>query len=172
MDRRVDLFIGLFVIALGAAVILVAGGIRPTGPVVDPIGPRGFPYLIGVAFLLSGAVIVYGRLRRWDRGGPSVVATEGEPDEPDVPASAPQAWTIMAASVIYALALNPVGYLLATPIYVAVALRTMRMRSWTTILVMAIAYTVLTYLVFAILMRVNLPLGPLTGTMRSLGLGR
>jgi putative tricarboxylic transport membrane protein len=172
VDRRIDLIIGILVIALGAAVLFFALDIRPTGPVVDPIGPRAFPYMIGLFFLLGGSRIVLVRLREWRSETGPLVAEEGEPDEPGVPASAAQAFTIMAAAVIYAVTLSRVGYLLMTPLFVVIALKALRLKSWAVVIVTALAYTAVTYIVFAHYLGVDLPLGPLAGPFHSLGLAR
>jgi hypothetical protein len=172
VDRRIDLIIGLLVIALGAAVLYVAQGIRPTGPVVDAIGPRAFPYMIGVFFLLGGSRIVYVRLKSWRTETGNLVAEEGEPDEPGVPASAAQAFTVMGAAVVYALMLPTAGYAIGTPAFVIVTLKALRMRSWPAVILTALAYTAVTYVVFAHYLAVDLPLGPLTGAFRSVGLAR
>jgi len=170
MDRRIDLALALLVVVLGVAVIIGAQDIRRTGPVVDPIGPRAMPYIVGMLFVVGGLRIVSIRLRSWRRDGGNLVATDGEPDEPGVPASARQAFTVIAASVLYALALSSVGYIVATPLYVIVGLRAMRVRSWWSTCAAALIYTTLTYVVFAHYMRVDLPLGITAGAMRSLGL--
>jgi putative tricarboxylic transport membrane protein len=172
VDRRIDLIIGILVIALGAAVLYVAQGIRPTGPVVDAIGPRAFPYMIGIFFLLGGSRIVYVRLRQWRTEAGNLLAEEGEPDEPGVPASAPQAFTVMAAAVIYAFTLSTVGYAVGTPAFVIVTLKALRMKSWPAVIATALAYTAVTYVVFAHYLSVDLPLGPLTSAFRSIGLTR
>jgi hypothetical protein len=65
-----------------------------------------------------------------------------------------------------------VGYIIATPLYVVVGLKAMRLRSWPTVLLTAAIYTLVTYVVFAVYMRVNLPVGPLTDLFRSVGLAR
>jgi hypothetical protein len=64
------------------------------------------------------------------------------------------------------------GYPITTPLFVIAALKAMRMQSWVTILVLAIVYTAVTYVVFAHYLRVDLPLGPLTSTFHQLGLSR
>jgi putative tricarboxylic transport membrane protein len=170
MDRRIDLAIAILVVALGVAVIVIAGDIRPTGPVVDPIGPRALPYIIGFFLLIGGLRIISIRLRSWRRERGHLVATDGEPDEPGIPSSALQAFTIMGASVLYALTLSTVGYVVGTPLYVIAGLRAMRMKSWTAIIITAVVYTAFTYILFAHYMRVDLPLGVMAGPMRSLGI--
>ena len=171
MDRRADLAIGALVILFGVFVLYTAGGIRPTGPVVDPIGPRGFPYMIGVCFLVGGGAVVFSRLRSWRQEVGPTVESDGEPDEPGVPASAAQAWTVMLAAIGYMLALHPAGYFIATPAFVTVALKAMRMRLGPAALI-ALVYTLATYVLFALYLKVNLPLGPLDGLFRSLDLVR
>lgn len=172
MNRNIDLAIGILVIALGVAVLLIAKDIRPTGPVVDPIGPRAFPYIIGVFFLIGGSRIVYVRLRNWHGESGPIVANDGEPDEPDVPASALQAFAVMSALALYAFTLGTAGYVLATPIFIAVGLKAMRVKSLPVIFLTALLYTAVTYVIFAYYMRVALPLGPLADLFRSFGLAR
>lgn len=170
MNRNIDLLIGVLVIVFGVFVLFVAKDIRPTGPVVDPIGPRAFPYMIGVFFLLGGARIVFVRLASRARETGTSVASDGEEDEPGVPASAVQAFIVMGAAVLYALAMSVVGYLLATPAFVIGGLWAMKMRSWLTMGLTALTYTLITYVIFAHYMRVALPLGPLANPLRSMGI--
>lgn len=89
-----------------------------------------------------------------------------------MPASAARAWTIMGASVLYILLLEPLGYIITTPLYVVLALKTMRMKAWSGPILTAIIYTAVTYIVFAIYMRVNLPVGPFTELFRAYHIGR
>jgi putative tricarboxylic transport membrane protein len=172
MDRRIDLAIGIAVILAGLGVLYVARGIRPTGPVVDAIGPRAFPYMIGLFFLVGGTWTVINRLRLWKGERGDIVETDGEPDEPDVPASALQAFTVIGVSILYVAAMPRLGYPITTPLFVIAALKAMRMQSWLTILVLALVYTAVTYIVFAHYLRVDLPLGPLASTFHQFGLSR
>ncbi len=172
MDRRIDLAIGIAVFLAGLGVLFVAHGIRPTGPVVDAIGPRAFPYMIGIFFLIGGSWTVLGRLRSWKSETGNFVESEGEPDEPDVPASALQSFAVIVASILYVLAMPRLGYPIATPLFVIAALKAMRMQSWLAIIVIALVYTAATYIIFAHYLRVDLPLGPLRDLFHSLGLSR
>lgn len=172
MDRRIDLAIGIAVALAGLGVIFVANGIRPTGPVVDAIGPRAFPYMIGIFFLIGGSWTVLNRLRGWKNESGNIVESEGEPDEPGVPASALQSFAVIVASILYVLAMPRLGYPIATPFFVIAALKAMRVRSWLTIVAIAVVYTAVTYVIFAHYLRVDLPLGPLASSFHSLGLSR
>lgn len=172
MDRRVDLLIALLVVAAGVFVIVVAQGIRSIGPVVDPLGPKAIPNVVGALMILGGGGIAVSRLRRWRQEPGHLVDNEGEPDERGVPASSRQAALIMALSFGYVAALPYLGYIIASLVFVGGALRVMRVRSWAAIVLTAAIYTVVTYLVFARVVNVNFPLGPLADVLRSLGLAR
>lgn len=167
MDKRIDLFIAGIVFLFGCFVLVESFGIRPTGPVVDTIGPRGFPIVIGAIFAIGGLAVATARLRAWNAEPGNLVTTDGEPDEPNVPASGPQAWALMAIAICYALTLQHLGYLIATPLFVGFALVAMKLRSVATLVGTAAIYTAITYLVFATLMGVRLPLGPLVGLLSS-----
>jgi putative tricarboxylic transport membrane protein len=172
MDRRIDLAIGIAVILAGFGVLYVAHGIRPTGPVVDVIGPRAFPYMIGIFFLVGGTWTVVNRLRLWRSDPGNIIETDGEPDEPDVPASALQAFTVIGVSILYVAAMPRLGYPITTPLFVIAALKAMRMPGWVMVVVLALVYTAATYIIFAHYLRVDLPLGPLAATFHQIGLSR
>ncbi len=163
MDKRIDLFIAGIVVLFGCFVLVQSFGIRPTGPVVDKIGPRGFPVVIGTVFIVGGLAVMFGRLRNWSAETGNMIEPDGEPDEPGVPASGPQAWILMTLAFLYALSLTQLGYFIATPLFVGGALAVMRVRSAATLVGAAVVYTVITYLVFGTMMGVRLPLGPLAG---------
>jgi hypothetical protein len=159
LDKRIDLFIAGLVFLFGFFVFVGSFGIRPTGPVVDTIGPRGFPMVIGLIFMGGGLAVVFGRLRGWRREPGTLVETDGEPDEPGIPASGLQAWSLMGMALAYILSLSHLGYLIATPVFVGVALVMMKVRSVTTLAVTPVLYTAITYIVFRTVMGVQLPLG-------------
>jgi Tripartite tricarboxylate transporter TctB family len=172
MDRRIDLGIGIAIVLIGIGVLFMSQHIRSTGPVVDAIGPRAFPYMIGIFFLVGGGWTVLNRLRRWQSEAGHSIEGDGEPDEPDVPASAWQSFAVMTCCALYIAALTTLGYPIATPVFVIAALKAMRMKSWPAVLLIALVYTAATYVIFGHYLRVDLPLGPLTDAFRALGLAR
>ena len=173
MDRRVDLAIAFIVVAVGVFVLVEAQSIRPFGPVVDPLGPASFPRILGSALIIGGGIVAATRLRRWgatDAG--NLVTSDGEPDEAGVPASAQRAFVVMALTFAYALTLPLVGYVIGTPVFVAAGLWVMKFRTWYWVALIAIVYTVVTYLVFSQIANARLPVGPLLELFRSWGLTR
>jgi hypothetical protein len=76
----------------------------------------------------------------------------------------------MAISVVYAVLLMPLGYLIATPPFVALGLsRDGRAASGYTV-VIPLVWTVTTYLLFSQLLNVRIPVGPFAPLFRELGL--
>jgi hypothetical protein len=169
MDRRVDLAVAFCVVALGIFVLATAQGIRPAS-IPDPIGSKGGPTFIGLAFIVGGLVLILRRLMRW-RVETTLVPSDGVDDDPGVaPGYARRAIGIWVAAVVYVLALPFAGYLIATPLFIAVALILFSVRSWPMIVGVSIGFTVPVFLVFVEFLNVRLPTGILDMPLRSLGL--
>jgi putative tricarboxylic transport membrane protein len=169
MDTRRDLVIALAVAVLGAGILWMTGSIR-MGIARDVIGPRAFPYAIGTLLLAGGLVLALRRLRFMNVGGGFVAPEEGTEDTQGYPASAGRVLFIMALSVAYLAVLMPVGYLIATPPFVALAFVAMGERKTVYTIVIPLIWTALTYALFSQLLDVRMPVGPFTQLFRDLGL--
>ena len=169
MDRRVDLAVALCVVLLGIFVLVSAQGIQ-TASVPDPIGARGAPTFAGAALCVGGMALALRRLLRWGRER-TIVAPEGMEDDAGVePGSAFRAISIWGASVAYVLVLPLIGYVLATPIFIATVLVLFSIRSWRMIAGVSVGFTVPVFLVFVKLLNVRLPTGVLDGVLRQMDL--
>ena len=168
MDRRIDLAVALAFAAFGLFVIVQAAGI-PAGVMRDPIGPRAAFYVGGGVMLGGGLILAARRLASWRGISDHMVPNEGTPDEPGHPASTRRAFLIVAACLIYALLFQPLGYLLATPPFVFLALFVMGERHWPVTAAIALIFTGTAYVVFAQVLGVRVPVGPFTELFRELG---
>jgi putative tricarboxylic transport membrane protein len=168
MDRRTDLAIAAVVVALGVFVIAVASQIS-LGLYKDPVGPRAFFYGCGVVFILGGLAIVAQRLYGWRREAAPLIAAEGGDDEPGYPVMAWRVWALVLASLVYAALFRPLGYLIATPLYLVAILCLLEVRRPLSVGLTAITFTAFCYIVFAQVLDVRIPVGPLTGFFRSMG---
>ena len=169
MDTRIDLLVAVAVALFGAAVIAVALTI-PDGLYRDAVGPRRVPIGVGLLILGCGAVLALRRLRRLAPTQGWRAEEEGTADEPGHPASLGRAVAVMALTVAYAAALKPLGYLIATPLFVAGALWAMDERRPAKLAMIAILWTAATYVVFAQVLGVRIPVGPLRTLFREWGL--
>lgn len=168
MDRRIDIAISVVLLLFGVFVILHATTIR--APVfVDPIGPRAFFYGCGVIFILGALFNIVQRVRGWGTYPNHIVPAEGVEDEPGHPASFRRAALLAAVSMIYVLTLRPVGYLIGTPLYIFAGLWILEQRNWLLNIIVGVVFTVFFYIIFAQVLGVWLPVGPLTKLFRDLG---
>jgi hypothetical protein len=160
MDRRADLGIALAFVVLGTVVIALTTRIGTT-LVVDPIGPRGFGYVLGAALVLGGSAAGFSRVRRWDEaGGGNVVPSEGASDEEGTPSSAGRPLLVLLSAGLYIALLEVLGFLLATPLFLGALLRLMRTRGRRARVVIPIVFTVVVFVVFTLGLNVGLPAGP------------
>jgi putative tricarboxylic transport membrane protein len=168
MDRRIDMAVALGFVLAGLLVIWQATLIKQ-GVMRDPVGPRAAFYLCGGIMALGGLWIV---LRNWlaMRAGAGLLANnEGTEDTPGHPARFARAAALAALCLAYALLFNPLGYLIATPLFLLSALFLMGQRHWGWNLAVAAIFTLIAYLVFAKVLGVRMPHGPLTDLFRQLG---
>jgi putative tricarboxylic transport membrane protein len=164
MDSRRDLALVLCVVALGVFVIAVAWSFPPA-LIADTIGPRAFPFGIGILLVVGGGAVAIQRLRAMNAAGGYQVEAEGNADEPEHPSSGLRAGALIASTFGYAALLQPLGYLIATPIFLAMALAIMKERNWVSVLSSALIYTLGTYLLFEVLLNARLPTGLLAGIL-------
>ena len=169
MDTRIDLVFSVLVSLFGVLVILMAWHL-PEGVYRDAVGPRAFPLGVGVVMIVGGAIVAARRAMSLFPASGWWAPAEGSEDEPDHPASLGRAMAIFAVSVAYAAAFNPLGYLIATPPFIAATLWLMRERSGPQLIAISLIWTVTTYVIFAQLLAVRLPVGPLRAWFRELGL--
>ena len=168
MDRRLDILLSLTFIALGVFVIVAASTIS-TGIYRDPVGPRAFFYGCAAMFILGGMATIGQRLMSWRSEPGNIVEAEGSEDEAGHPASAARAGLLILSTLVYAWLLQPLGYLIATPLFIAATLVLLRVRGVVKLAAISLIFTLVAYLVFAQLLEVRIPVGPFTTWFREMG---
>jgi putative tricarboxylic transport membrane protein len=166
IDRR-ELVLGALVLLGGLAVIRSALEL-PTGTAADPLGPRGFPVLLGAGLAACGAALIVTSLRVAGRdAATSTVTTE---DEARLPFSWRRLSGAVAVTAVYVFALVPLGALLASTGYALALLllqgRTGRREAAVTV----VAFPLFVYVLVDVLLGVPLPPGPLEPLLRQLGI--
>jgi putative tricarboxylic transport membrane protein len=171
-DRWVDLIGGLAFAAFGLALVVIGELTLHEDIQGDLLGPKAFPRLLGASLFLGGLYVAY---RAWRVPASQVAAaleSDGDEDEPDVPSSVVRAFVVMGLTLLYALVLSGLGYLIATPLYIAAGLYALSIRSKIVLIVVPVALTAFCYYVFAEILMVPLPSGVLTEPLRALGWAR
>ncbi len=169
MDRRWDLAGSLAFVALGIAVIIGAATYPTPEVVFDAIGPMGFPFVLGTFLTIGGAVVSIRTIIGLRRDGRWAIA-EGTEDELEHPSVEWRAPAIMAGSFVYLALLEPVGFLIMTPIALYGALWAMRYRTVLWRVIVAVSFTLVSFVIFTQALRVPLPNGVLDSLLFALGL--
>ena len=147
--------LGIGVLAAGAGYLAAAFLLSEPEGGYAAVGPRVFPIGIGIALV---AVALWIALRG------NVVASASATHAPP---SAPADWRAAAPSVLlflaYIVLLEPVGYLLTTTAFVALAARLLGSRRWGRDLLASLVVAVTVHALFGLLLGLRLPPGLLGG---------
>jgi putative tricarboxylic transport membrane protein len=157
--RRVDRVVALVLVGLGLGVLVLAVRL-PAATAADPVGPRGFPALLGLVLLACGVALGVAP-RITFRGG----VPEGDGEARGALAPRPLLGAI-GLTGLYLAVLEPAGYLLATPPYLAALLLVQGRVTTRAFVLTVLCLPVGLYALFAVIMRVPLPPGPLEPLLR------
>ncbi len=150
-----DIYLGLFFGALSIGLYALTLGFPH---LTVALSPAVFPRFVSVCLFILSAILTVSGFRK--RGA---VTREGK-DKRKVCLDLPfvRRFVMLAVvSFVYLLLLEPIGYVLATPLCVAAAMLIFGEQRWPRVLIVSIAGTVVLYTVFRILFRVPLPRSPL-----------
>lgn len=151
-----ELVIGAILALVGVGVLLAAAELRG-GSTTDPLGPRGFPTLLGIGFIGAGLAVALQALRRARRPAPDTQQTEDE--DADGPALKLRLVLSSAAVVLYVVLLPVVGFFLTTIAFVAGMIRLQGGAAPRAYVAMVLGFPTAVYLLFRVLLRVPLPAG-------------
>lgn len=147
---RANLTILVLTIVL-AIVYLYGTTLIPTLEIGDPLGPKAFPNLLGIGMLIAAGMLAF---EIW-RDKAKNVTQEKIDLQPKVVRVllAVTAWT-----GIYYIAFSPVGYVIATTVYLLPLMAYFHPRKWASNIASAVLFSGLTYWLF-VKLDVNLPNG-------------
>ena len=157
MSLPVDRWLGVCLTLLALAWLwLVRTYIPDIGGETEP-GPQGFPLLLGFVLAALGLILMI-RART-----PHIARPDARPTEVIAPLTlreATAAGGTFALLILYAFLLDKIGFILGTPIVIALALfGLLRMRKWVPIVALAIGFTLGGWLLFDTLLATPLPRG-------------
>ncbi len=171
MNKKIDLVGSIGIALLGVGLLVYAANYPTPTVIFDAVGPMGFPVAIGIFLLVGGGVQslrTYLFIRKYGGWGPE----EGTEDEPEHDVSKWRGLLIMAGFFVYFGLLTPVGYLVLTPVALAMALWAMRYRTWPWRALVAVIFTLVSFALFNTVLGVPLPQGFLTDLLLDFNLIR
>lgn len=135
---------------LGLVLVYGWGGTQLTASLQgDVIGPAFFPRLLTVLGILLGILLFV-------QGVPGTKKERLAGEGSDITALVPAAMLLA-----YALVFEPLGFLLATPLFLVITFRYLGHPSWAGIFGYSAAVTAVVFVLFKYLLDIRLPLGPL-----------
>ena len=144
----------LVCIVVLAAVYFYATSQIPSLEIGDPLGPKAFPRLLGIALVVTGGMLA---MEMWRARGKKVEENAGaEAVDPNVlkVLGAVVVWTALYFSVFELL-----GYVIATTIYLLVLMAYFHPRKWLSNILSSVLFCVISYVMFNHVLGVNLTRG-------------
>jgi putative tricarboxylic transport membrane protein len=145
---------------IGALIYLYADSQLPLVRIGDPLGPKIFPAIIGGGLLLSGLLLMLETYRKRHQVVSASVAPSPLPAHAPVDRQRPGVLLGMLAwTVVYYFAFEPVGYLVATVVFLLGLLTMFHPKKPFTNLAVALGFTAVIYAIFTQLLHVPMPQG-------------
>ncbi|MCE5262977.1 MAG: tripartite tricarboxylate transporter TctB family protein [Deltaproteobacteria bacterium] len=138
------IIIGLFFCILAYRYGLYADGVPGSGL---------FPFLVGILLVLLGSIVWVSAFKESRRGGKEI-----EPLFPQAD-SWKRVFLAVVAIVAYMLVLDSLGFLLATFLFIAFLLRFVEPQKWSTVITASALTAVISYVIFQVFLKSNLPKG-------------
>jgi len=150
---RVDRWLGPCLALAGAAWLGLCYAYIPGARSEGEPGPRAFPLLLGVVLVALGVAVTWFAIAAT---GPVEAESTEEPTRREMQIVA----STFGLFMLYAFLLDKVGFLIATPAAVVLALHgILRTRAWIASLSLAVGLTGACWLFFVLLLKAPLPRG-------------
>jgi len=141
---------------LGAYAIVGAGFIRVPPGSASVLGPRVFPYAVGVLLVAASAAVIV-QIARGRRGVPD----EGEDVDPDAPTDWLTVGKLVVCFLSQLLLIELAGWPIAVAVLFAGAAWSLGAKRWWLAVLIGLGLGLVTQLVFGAWLGLSLPAGPL-----------
>lgn len=148
-----DRVILVFIVVL-AGVYFYATAQIPSLEIGDPLGPKAFPRLLGIALLVTGAMLFGEIMRaRRDKAAPAEKTASGEHGH------LPMIAAVVAFTAVYLLFFEWLGYVLATAPYLLGLMAYFHRGKWLANVLTSVLFSVVSYVLFTRVLEVSLARG-------------
>lgn len=155
---RSDRIFAVCIILLGVTYLYAASLIEPVAH-GDPVGPKAFPILIGVALIGAavGLLLEPRRTSKVDQSTGDKAAIAGQS-----PHNVPAVAAVFIWMTAYVVLLEPVGFLLDCPVFMLGIMAYFHRGHWIVNTAVSVGFTVMVYVLFTKFLLVPLPEGLLS----------
>jgi putative tricarboxylic transport membrane protein len=160
VDRRIDIAVCAVFFLLGLAIYVLSNNIRQ-GSIHDPIGPDGWPKLLGIVLMLTMGANILRRLVAWRSEKGNLVPADGDKDDMPGEASYLRAFSMLAGGFAWVFFVPWIGFIIATATLLALGIGLMRVRTIGKLVIIPLVLSLGIWLMFGVLFGIRLPSGPL-----------
>lgn len=155
-----DLVLGGVLLLVGVGLLLASAQLQ-AGSATDPLGPRGFPSLLGVGFVGSGIALLAKAALVARHPAAYVADADAEHGDEEDHGPAMRSRLLLASLTIvaYVLVLPVGGFLLSTPAFITATIALQGGAARRSFIAMVVGFPIAVYLLFAVLLGVPLPTG-------------
>ncbi|TQR36719.1 tripartite tricarboxylate transporter TctB family protein [Brevibacillus brevis] len=150
MNLMFDRIGSLFFALVGALFIAESQNISSSA-YGSQVGPNMFPFGLGVILILLSLRLL------WETYKKGVVASTSEPQSPQSPLRYKRFLFILAATVLYVLLLEPLGYVIASFAFLLYAFTMMGSKSVLKSAIVSLLFSVGVYVIYVHLLKGTLP---------------
>jgi putative tricarboxylic transport membrane protein len=146
-----------------AGVYLYATEQLPSLEIGDPLGPKAFPRLLSIGLVVTAVVLLLEivRARKRPATAPAVSASAPTPHEQSDRHAYAVVSLVTVWTFLYFLAFEPLGYVVATSLYLFVLMAYFNRGKWLANVLTAVLFCAGSYYMFTALLGVTLPHGVL-----------
>lgn len=160
VDRRIDVAVCFAAFLLGLALFVLSGDLRQ-GSIPDPIGPDGWPKLLGATLMAAMGANIVRRLLSWRLSETNMVLSDGGKDDvPGRPSTVLRPAFMLISALVWVLVVQSTGFIVATTALLIAGLALMKVRNPAKLLLVPILFSLAAWLLFGALFGVRLPAGP------------
>ena len=149
MKNRGELIIGI--IWMGLGILIAVSSYKLKLGTFKQIGPGLMPFVLGIILLLCSIPIIMQSLRERKEGGGGIEGWGGR--------NLKTVGIIMCFLILYGIVLNRIGFILTTLIVFLPLYKIAGIERWRTAFIASILTVISTYVVFHVILEVQLPLG-------------
>jgi putative tricarboxylic transport membrane protein len=161
VDGRIDIAVCAAIFLLGLGLVVFSSDIRQ-GSIPDPIGPDGWPKLLGATLMLTMGANILRRLVSWRSAQHYMVPSDGGKDDVSgQPGTVIRPLAMLSTAAAWVLLVPWLGYIVATSGLLFAGLSLMKVRSPAKLLLVPFLISLSTWLLFGVLFGIRLHAGPI-----------
>jgi putative tricarboxylic transport membrane protein len=147
-------YIASFCFCVLAGIYLYATSLLPVMRSQDPMGPKVFPVLLGIALAVGAVLLLVETIRAKGQ-----VKKKAKEPQDGIRKQPKLIWAVIAWTIVFFLVFEPLGYIVSTVIYILPLMVCFNKKRWWTNGITSMLFPIGVYILFVKFLGVMLPKG-------------